>query len=438
MAESEQKDKIPPKNRVIHQALAIFKERNEFDRFLAKHDFIKNLSALSYLEPVEDNQGHYVSHLYFYGHGNRITTMENTFSFGEFKNDPDLKRNYFDETNELSRYIRDYKQQNNITEEIKRVLKPKRLPIPVPQMQMGPQQTEMAESHVEESLKNRLDSLSEEDVKQGLGVKSKHRKKQNENPQLSDVCEGQRQEILQLRQDRQQMRILLQGLLHLLPQNETQTVKEQLKNMDNFYQPLHETISPFNGMDDFMENDKPNKTDSISNFFAKENDHANQGLLGTSPVLVSNSGAVGGHPSAIDSVMEEEKEEILAVEVQVDKERETAAEHIQHQEHPEEQAIVVNNHNLKEMEMDKDASSPSLFHEEQAHNTNKTPQIIRTLQDLQKYPWRNIKKGVLNIWQAIKFDLQRGNTEEEIRQNRNTTSSWKPIIDLKYDHRTYS
>lgn len=328
MAERKNRDKLPPPDRVIHKALAIFEEKKDFDRFLAKHDFIKNLSVLSYLEPVEENEGHYVCHLYFYGHGNRLTTMKNTFSYGEFKNDPDLKRNCFDETNELSIYIRDYKQQNGISEEIKikRVIQPKKPPVPVPQMQILPPQTEMAESHIEESLKKRLDSLSEEDVKQGLGVKLKRCKN------LTDVCESQRQEIQQLRQDRQDLRIIVQDLLRLIPSKEAQTVEEQLKLMDNIYQRVqtleYEPVSRFNAMD-FIDNDQPNANgiDSISNFFAKGNDHANSGLLGTSPVLVSTCGVVGGgggdHPSAMDSVMEEEK-----VEVEVDKEKEATAEQL--------------------------------------------------------------------------------------------------------------
>jgi hypothetical protein len=56
-------------------------------------------------------------------------------------------------------------------------------------------------------------------------------------------------------------------------------------------------------------------------------------------------------------------------------------------------------------------------------------------QAVQKEPWSNITKGVLTIWQAIKFAIQRGESEEEMRQNKNTPSNWKPILDPEYEHR---
>jgi hypothetical protein len=56
-------------------------------------------------------------------------------------------------------------------------------------------------------------------------------------------------------------------------------------------------------------------------------------------------------------------------------------------------------------------------------------------QAVQKEPWSHITKGVLTIWKAIKFAIQRGESEEEMRQNKNTPSNWKPILDPEYEHR---
>lgn len=53
----------------------------------------------------------------------------------------------------------------------------------------------------------------------------------------------------------------------------------------------------------------------------------------------------------------------------------------------------------------------------------------------QKRPWSHLEKGVLNIWQAIKLAIQRGLSAEQLRQNKNTAGSWKPVLDAEYEHR---
>jgi hypothetical protein len=93
------------------RAVGIFKNRQDFQKFLDRDDFIPKLSALSYLEPVENNQENYVLRLYFRKH-NRVSTLGFVFPFAQFQVDDQPKRNYFDKKNELSQFIRDFEKMN--------------------------------------------------------------------------------------------------------------------------------------------------------------------------------------------------------------------------------------------------------------------------------------------------------------------------------------
>lgn len=49
-------------------------------------------------------------------------------------------------------------------------------------------------------------------------------------------------------------------------------------------------------------------------------------------------------------------------------------------------------------------------------------------------PWSHLSEGVLTIWRAIKSNIHSGRSEEEIRQDKNTSSSWKPVLNPQYEH----
>ncbi|MGF1924184.1 MAG: hypothetical protein ACQUHE_08390, partial [Bacteroidia bacterium] len=74
------------------------------------------------------------------------------------------------------------------------------------------------------------------------------------------------------------------------------------------------------------------------------------------------------------------------------------------------------------------------------HQQNETKQLLSNKRNKrklleQKEPWSQMTKGVLTIWQAIKLIIQRGESEEKLRQNKNTAGSWKPVLDPDYEHR---
>lgn len=283
------------KNR--RKAIGIFQNEEEFQRFLKREDFIKKLSALSYLESVKKNQGKYVVHLYFRTK-NRLTALTTTFAFGEFQADPFPKRKEFKEKNQLSKFIRDFQHKNNIEEVIKKCRRSQ------PAVQ-----------------KKQNSFLLAEDNKTGQGRGLKRVKveqlpsdqKKKNLPDLSDtqiLC----QENQKLRQGLRHLRSILKNVQPSLPPTEAQKVQEELENMQYLFEsPCVSQIGEEDAFNldgkDLLDDHDHDQSSNISNFFAKENDNANQGLLRTSPVLVPAYGVVGAPPSTIDKLMEEERGE---------------------------------------------------------------------------------------------------------------------------------
>ncbi|MGF1923980.1 MAG: hypothetical protein ACQUHE_07345 [Bacteroidia bacterium] len=65
----------------------------------------------------------------------------------------------------------------------------------------------------------------------------------------------------------------------------------------------------------------------------------------------------------------------------------------------------------------------------------KTTNNKRKLQTVRKMAWSNFREDVLKIWRGIKAAMQRGESEDQIRQNKNTSTNWKTVLDPNYKYR---
>lgn len=105
MKKHEKKDIEPDLRRSIKRAVAIFGHKSDFENFLGNEDFLKRISALSYVEPFEGSQGQVKAHLYF-RIPDRLKTLENKFQSVMFRLDESPRVRKYNGGNRLSKTIR--------------------------------------------------------------------------------------------------------------------------------------------------------------------------------------------------------------------------------------------------------------------------------------------------------------------------------------------